>query len=1253
MFKITFITSNHDNSYSFKKVGEEILNDYPNEFEFSFFKSNAIDKSEKEYAKALAEIKSSSIVFIFIHSGVSNFKSFTKLKERFNGHIPFFISTPINDEKKEFDNQPGLLTTSLEKMRMYYLLGGENNFKNLILYTASAMKHGDYPYKNYTYNRWEGIYENGKAIPYEMEDEYMDKISKEKRVVGILVHGKEWNLKRTKVLNRFIDEVKAQGGVPYAVFTNSTKTSEIKSKGIRWSVDRYLKHRGKVIPHVIINMLPYSQTMFGNEDKELGDTSIFEELGIPVIQAMNTYQNRDTWENDIRGLDSGALSTGVFYPEFDGQLISVTCCTHELIQDEHGPRYIFEPIDERINKIVRLAMNWIKLQNRDNKDKKIAVILHNMPPRNDMIGRAFGLDTPNSVNEMMKIFEDMGVTLDYGFENGNEIINRIIQGVSNDKTWLTAEKVMEKGIDTISKERYIKWFETLDKPVQEKLIDQWGLPPGEFMVYDGKFPVPGILNGNVFIGLQPSRGMEEKAQEVYHSTDVTIPHQYFAFYRWIKEVFCADVIYHVGTHGTLEWLPGKEVGLSSSCCPDFNIDDLPHLYPYSVNISGEGLQAKRRSNAILISHMIPPLAKAGSYEDIEALDSLIKEYYQAKIGRDTKLEEIEDKICDMVIKYRYHEDMEIDEKGIKEDFPKFLTRLHGYIEELKSSVIKDGLHILGTTPNGKPLASLIYNLMRVENCGMEPANHTVAKALGFDLEKLKASPDEVNNGKTNLMIIDEISDIAIKYIEDVVEKSSKNSIEDDIEIQMENSYLGNYRVVNIDALEALRDNITERVIPKISGCIRERASIRAGAEGRFIPPGQSGYPTRGNINILPTGTNFYSIDPYKIPSKSAWEIGKKLGDGLIERYIQDEGELPKSIAMILYSGDTIKTNGDDVAEALYLMGVRPCWSEDGKIKGVEVIPYEELGRPRIDVTLRISGLFRDTFPVLIELLEEAVGVVADLDEPEEVNFIKKNILEDIGELLSQGETLEMATDMAKVRVFGCPPGTYGTGVKVLIESKEWETRDDLGKVYINWSSHGYSSRFHGDKLPQMFTQRLKQTDITVKNEASVELDMLESDDYYAYHGGLTSAVKYARGKNARSYSGNTADLNNIKIKSLDEETARIMRSRILNPKWIEGLKRHGYKGALEVSAMLDVVFGWDATAEVGKDWMYDRITEHYLENEENRKWIKENNPHALLNMAERLLEANQRGMWNGSAKKLEFLKNIYMGIEGDIEEIEE
>ena len=644
--------------------------------------------------------------------------------------------------------------------------------------------------------------------------------------------------------------------------------------------------------------------------------------------------------------------------------------------------------------------------------------------------------------------------------------------------------------------------------------------------------------------------------------------------------------------------------------------------------------------------MIPALTLSGEYEDIEEIDDLIKQYYLAEIGKDSKVIDLKENIIERVMKYKYDLDMNITEDEIRKNYSLFINKLHSYIEELKSSVIKDGLHILGEAPVGDRLASLIHALLRIENCGMMAVEEAVGKSLGYDIEVLKENPHGHNKiGKTNLMILDDIRNITIEIVREILgEKKYQTIVEKTKE----------YKIIDESYILILEKNNLEIVLPKILETKRESKSVVDGANGKFIVPGQSGYPTRGNINILPTGTNFYSIDPYKIPSRASWKVGVKLAEELMNRYIEDEGKLPKNIAMILYSGDTIKTNGDDIAEALYLMGVKPVWLNNGdRVIGLEAIPYEELKRPRIDVTLRISGLFRDTFPTLIKLLEDAVNIVSQLDESDEINYIRKNLKDDIEKLLEDGYSFNDAENLSKVRIFGCPPGTYGTGVRVLIESQQWETRDDLGQAYINWSSHAYSSNYHGAKLENMFVKRLKNIDITVKNEASVELDMLESDDYYAYHGGLTAAVKYASGKEARSYSGNTSDPNNVKIKSLKEETARIMRSRILNPKWLEGLKRHGYKGAMEVSAMVDIVFGWDATAEVAEDWMYDRITEKYVQNTENREWIKENNPHALMNITERLLEAEQRGMWNASKEKLDELRKIYMSIEGDIEEYEE
>lgn len=1250
MFKIIFITSMFDNIYTINKVSHLISNEYKNEFEFKFYKSAEIDNSIKNYDLLLQEAKNTNLICIILHGGISTFKSFFKLKDEFGEKIPFFIYSSIEDETREFMNKSGLSLLTLDKLSKYYILGGEKNYRNMILYAANTIGKCKYKIEDYEYPRWEGIYDINREeyLPYEEEEKYLGNLAVKKNVIGLLVHGKEWKSKKIKVLNRFIEEIKKEGGEVLVVFTNSVTNPEIKSKGIKWVIENYFKKNGKVLIDCLINLVAYSQSIFAapNDGTSVVDKSIFEDLGIPVIQAMSTYQNRKLWEEDIRGLDAMSLTSSVYYPEFDGQIISVTCCTYEIKIDEFGEESIFLPIDERVNKIVRMAMGWSKLANKENKEKKIAIILHNMPPRNDMIGCAFGLDTPKSVYNMVETFSEMGIKIDYKFKTSNEIIERIINTVSNDKKWLTADKVLERSIDKIDKNKYSVWFNKLNPKIQIKMEKQWGKAPGEFMVYKNILPVPGILNGNIFIGLQPARGMLDRAEEIYHDTDFTITHQYYSFYKWIKEEFKADVIYHVGTHGTLEWLPGKEIGLCDSSCPDFNIDDIPHLYDYSINVTGEGLQAKRRSYASLISYMIPALTLAGEYEEIEEMDELIKQYYQAENSKDSKLESIKEDILERFFKYNYNLDMNIDKEKIKENYGEFINKFHSYIEELKASVIKDGLHILGEPAKEERCATLIQALLRIDNSEMLAADKLVAKALNFDLDNLIDNKNLIINGKTNLMILDDIRNITTEIIKKIISSNKEIDI-------FKNKY-SNYLVEEKKYLRILQKNILEIVLPKINETIREKKSTIKGAEGKFILPGQSGCPTRGNINILPTGTNFYSIDPNKIPSRASWKVGIKLANQLIEKYIIEEGKIPQNIAMLIYGGETMKTNGDDIAEALYLMGVRPIWLNSGdRVIGLEVIPYEELKRPRIDVTLRITGLFRDTFPILIKLLEEAVNLVSQLDESNEINYIKKNMNEEISQLLKEGYSLEEAQKLSKMRVFGCPPGSYGAGVGVLIYSKEWKTQEDLGRAYINWSSYAYGGDYHGKKVENIFIQRMKKSEITVKNESSVEIDMLESDDYFVYHGGLVAAVKYASGNNPKSYSGDTSNPERVKVKTIKEETARIMRSRILNPKWLEGLKRHDYKGAQEISSMVDIFFGWDATAKTGEDWMYDKISEKYIENEENREWIKQNNPHAVINITERLLEANKRNMWNASKEKLEILKKIYLNIEGDIEAYEE
>lgn len=1249
MFKLLFIMSPMDSSYKLKEVNLSLQEKYKNKFTMEFMNTYTIDESTQEFNRCLDEIESSDMIFITAHGGLTYFKSMNKIIDKYKDKKKFFIHSGIQDENTAILGKTGLKKREYLEILRYFLIDNNENLENMILYLVKNFGGEDYNVNPPKYPNWEGVYYPGKNI--EDYEKYIKQAKNtNKPIIAILFYSKYMHENNLEHIDEFIKELEALGAVPLAIYTGGAPDLSIGRRGFQWTVDNILMKDGEPQVHGIINTIGYSQSILANpgDGTTTVENSIFESVGVPVFQALNTYQSFDKWKNSIQGIDMMSLTGNVYYPEFDGQIITVTTSYCERIADEVGERLVFRPIQERINKVCRLALNWAKLRTMENKDKKVAIIFHNMPPRNDMIGCAFGLDTPATVFNIVNALKEDGIHTEYDFKNGDEIINRIIDAVSNDMRWLSPEKALEKSVDIIEGNLYRQWFSKLGECVQDKMIHDWDNPPGEFMVFDDKLPVPGIINGNVFIGLQPPRGYEEKADEVYHNTDIVPPHQYISFYKWVKNVFKADVIAHIGTHGTVEWLPGKEIGLSQNCYTDICIDDMPHIYPYSINVLGEGIQVKRRGCGVILDHLIPSLMQSGTYGEMENIDELIKQYYHAKQGDSGKVKHIQNEIIDLIIKNNYHTDLNTTKQEIQDDFEGFMDKFHGWIEEIKNSLIKDGLHIYGTVPQDQRYENLVSALLRLSNGSVSSLIEGTVIAFGLNYEHLKDNPYEINDeGKTNLMVLNQMEEISREII--------KKFHSVDYEIEAIDGILKEYfKKQDEDKLEELYKTLyyaATVVKDKLYDTTDEIKHFVYGVNGKFVPPGGGGSPTRGRVDILPTGRNFYSIDPTAVPTRASWKVGKQLGDNLIKDYIKSEGKCPETVAIIVYAGETMKTCGDDIAEILYLMGVKPKWLDGtDKVIGLEPIPLEELKRPRIDVALRISGLFRDTFPNIIELVEDAINLVTSLDESEEDNYIRKNVFNEVNELVKNGMNIEEAQEEASLRIFGCPPGTYGAGVDVLINSKNWEDVSDLGNVYALWSGHAYGRKVHGKKVKDVFARRMFKTQVTVKNESSQEIDILDSDDFYNYHGGLISAVRTFSGKMPKSYCGDTSDPSRAKIREVKEEIARIMRARILNPKWFEGLKPHGYKGAQEISGMVDFVFGWDATSEVVEDWMYENISQTYLFNDERREWIKSVNPWAIHSMTERLLEANQRGMWNASKESVDKLKELYLNIEGDIEE---
>jgi cobaltochelatase CobN len=1210
-------------------------------FRASFYDCAALDASAdsggEEFRECAEKVKEADFICLLLHGGLPYFKSFYLLKDDIL-KVPLFFRSGIEDENAMMAGKSHIPDGVHAKLLAYRSAGGFENRRNFLLYLLKIFADAPVTPEEPQFTESDGLYLGPCGID---ERIYVDAAARTPMpVVGVIVHFYNVRNGDLKHIDALVSALRREGAYPIPIYTNMVGE---RGRGLRSAMKKYFTRDGRVLPSAIIVTTGFALSLTSSPGRDFGGKSVFEEYGVPVFQALTTEYRYEKWRGALSGLDPMYLSSHVFQTEFDGQILSYVIGTAEEAETKCGIKRFYKPIEERVEKAARLAVNWASLAHKPYRDKRLAIIFHNMPPRVDMIGCAYGLDSPRTVYNMCERLAAKGFTFDYRFKDGREIIDKIIAGVTNDERYLSGDEALARSAAVMEGSRYDEIYSALPDGNKEDL-EIWGPPPGELLTARGNVLIPGIINGNLFIGLQPPRAFTEKAEEAYHSTDITCPHQYVAFYKWLEEDFKADAAIHIGTHGTLEWLPGKEIALSEECWPDITISTLPHIYPYSINVPGEGAQAKRRSSAVILEHLIPPMTEGGVYGYLERLDGLIEQYYKVKQADAVKLPDIAAAIEDLCQREGLFKDAAITAEDFRRDTDASVEKIHMLTTEVKSMKIKDGLHRFGEPPEGERFGEMLKLLLSIRNGNVPSLREGACNAEGLDLDGILSNPAGTgDDGRTNAMALTRIDAKLSSLFKRWEERNfSSESIDGCIEAEF-----GKRNKMLADSMKFLCDEVA----PRVRDTTDELDLFERAVEGKFVRPGPSGAPSRGNSLILPTGRNFYTIDPTTVPSRAAWKTGVRMAHGMLEKYERERGGLPESVAIVVYAGDTMKTSGDDLAEIMYLYGVRPVWAgESDRVCGIEPIPLEELGRPRIDVTLRISGLFRDTFPNLIERIEDAVNMVASLDERDCDNYIKKHITEDVAEMAARGTPPGLAAERAKIRVFGCPPSTYGAGADIMVGSKNWETQEDLGRAYINWSAHAYTKRCHGEKMEELFSRRMAGTDLTVKNVSSYETDMIDDDDYFAYHGGMISAIKASGGRKPLSLNTCCGDPEHIMTNNINEEMARIMRGRILNPKWIEGLKEHGFRGAQEFSMTLDIVFGWDATAEIAEDWMYDKIAETYLFDEELSDWIRENNRWAMHAMAERLLEAEARGMWNADRETTERIGAIFLDLDGDMEE---
>ena len=1202
--------------------------------------------------EAINFAKAADIIIISLHGGKESFPGFDMLIDALPAAVKVHIHPTTAEEAEIVKQYTTVSGEEREKISRYLRYGGEDNFVNLLLFLSNRFHAADYEVVEPQPLPWEGIYHPDFIGVPTLKEYCWQKHLAGRPTVGLWFHRSNWVNKNTDFIDVFIREIENQGANVLPLFLNSLKDIDLGNMGAQEVAEKFFMPDGKPLIDVLISPMMFSTTMKVKRSEIVAgeNKGFLEKLGVPVIQAIVSLNTREEWEETMQGLNPLDVAMSVAMPEFDGNLITVPAAFKSLITTDPliGAKIIkYKPHPERIAKIVRLSLNWAKLKHLPNAEKKVAIIFHNYPPRNDTIGSAFGLDSPASVWNILRELQQNGYKLASLPESGQAMMEEIIAGLTNDRRWSSAEQIAARAVGKIAPNEYKDWFNLLSSKVQNQMTAKWGSPPGKIFYYGGHLLIPGIINGNVFIGIQPPRGFLDDSASIYHSPDLPIPHHYYAYYEWIRNVFGAHAVMHIGKHGSLEWLPGKSVGLADYCYPDVAIADLPNIYPYIINNPGEGTQAKRRSFCCIIDHLVPVMHNADTYDEMAELETQLEDYYQAKTINPGKLSFLQEIIWEKVCAAKLHFDLGLTADEVPTDFAAFLKDLHDYLSEIKDTQIRDGLHILGEPPLKQRLVEFLVALTRLPNGDIPSLRQSLAEMQGYDLDKLLADRGHLNpTGKTNWQIIEDLHQLSLQLISGLADTGFDAAKIPAIcqSILPEKGRKG-------EKVAAVLNYICSSLVLSLKDTMNELSAAVNALAGKFVSPGPSGAPTRGMAHILPTGRNFYSVDPNTIPSPAAWEVGVKLGDDLLQRYLKDEGCYPENIGIVLWGSPTMRTKGDDIAETLYLMGVRPVWQkENGYVTGLEVIPLEELKRPRIDITFRISGFLRDAFPNVVELLDEAVQLVAFLDEPPEQNYLVKHVKAEITDLLDKGVPTDQAREEACCRIFGCKPGAYGAGVNNLIDSKDWQDDNDLGEVYVVWGGYAYGKKSYGKKQPELFRRRLSVLDAAVKNADTREYDMMDSDDFYSYHGGMIAAVRAFKGEAPRAFIGDSSDPARIKTRSTAEEAKHVFRARILNPKWIKSMQRHGYKGASDISRAVDIAFGWDATAEVMDDWMYEQLAEKFALDKEFTAWLQEVNPWALQNITERLLEAIQRGMWQASEEMQEELKKTYLRIEGELEE---
>ncbi len=1063
---------------------------------------------------------------------------------------------------------------------LYLLNGGAANIAHLLRFLADTLLLEGFGFDPPTEVPLNGVWRQPASI------------DASRPVVAVLFYRAHLVAGNTQFVTDLCDAIEAQGGQAVAVWAYS-----VRGEAAQPALDLI---RGLNAEVLVTSVLATGGAAGGagvvGEAGGIGgedwDVEALAALGVPVIQTPTSSRSRADWEASDVGLGPYEATSGIAVPELDGRIIAPAYAFSEVVDDgdELGIEVrALRVVPDRVARVAGIALRFARLRRTPARDRRIAIVLSAYPTKRSRLGNAVGLDTPASAMALLDALKDAGYDVRNEPASGDELLQQLADGLTYDAESLNAAQ-LAMAIGGMATGEYTDWFESLSPAACAEVTSTWGEAPGAQRIHKGSLVFSGVELGNVVVAIQPPRGYGDDPVAVYHSPNLPPAHHYLAFYRWLDESWGADAIIHLGKHGTLEWLPGKSLAPSADCWPDAALGDVPFFYPFLINDPGEGAQAKRRTHAVVIDHLLPPMTRADSYDDLARIEQLFDEYAQVSVLDPGKLPALRTRIWATLTNASIDRDLGIEAPS-DDNFDQVIADVDGYLCSLKDAQIRGGLHTLGQAPTGETLIDLVLAITRLANGSVPSLRGVVAQERGLDLDDLRQ--------------LERIEAECRMLVEDASARRWLTDESDGETMQW----------------------VCQWLIPRLAQTTDEISNLLVGLDGGYVPAGPSGALTRGGAHVLPTGRNFYAVDPKALPTELSWDVGVRLADELIARHRDETREYPRHVALVLWGTAMMRTQGDDIAEALALLGVRPVWeAASRRVVSLRLIPLAELGRPRIDVTLRISGFFRDAFPNLVQLVDDAIALVANADETSADNPLRG----------------ESATEE---RIFGPQPGSYGSGIGQLLEGGSWRTDDDLAAVYLAWSGYAYSRGQWGAPAEGAMRSRLGTIDVAVKNQDNREHDIFDSGDYLSDHGGLVATIRSLTGANPRAWLGDSSDPSRPRVRSLEEEAARVVRTRVVNPKWIQAMMRHGYKGAFEMAATVDFLFGYDVAAHAVEDWIYESVTQAYVNDPEVRKFFEASNPGALEDIANRLLEAVDRGVWEATAESLGILRAALVDAE--------